>query len=848
MRRGGLALLLAGTATAAGAQVDTATRDGLTIHWDAKGRIVGVRVGRRELPVLGKPGGFVVSVYRPVAEGDTNLLPGGDWETAVGGKPPAGWLLGDRWAIDETGGRGGGKSAVVTNPGNQDGRSGQMASPNVPVHPGERYLLTFWAKVRGVGGTYPPHLYIEQLKDDGSWAQPQIGIPTAFGDHDWWRLAQAVTVQPGTRYLRVYGNIYAGYGMLWVDELRLVRMSDALEGKAIEGVIDRTDRGARVTAHVPDESLELAAEVVEHPDHLRVDATVRSLTEDDRPLECALVLPVDLTGWRWHDDINGFRPVSAEGPCQATGEWGRVAISLYPFCCVEDGNSALSLGSPADVPRVNVVQGQLGRGLLVRYRVGVTPKTTRLPSRASFSAELFSHDPSWGLRGTIAKYYTLHPEEFAERTDAEGCWYLGGDPSIAHPEDFALTFHEIDGGTTTWKQDRGAGILDFKYTEPWGGWIGFRFASPDGGGYQAKSVAEAEELLQRAVNLPDESLMGIEPHAFGTLPLRRWARVIQNCALVAPDGSHYVTFGYGLQNFGLNPDPDLPSPNRWDVSREYEIEEAFRRSREVGAEIPGVYLDSIAPGWAGRVSVRREHFAYAHHPLVYLEDDPQLALLPAFEWVEFCRRLAAELRPRGKVIMANMFPPAHTLFAPYLDMMGAGEGSTANFAATYPYQRTMAYHKPLSILDYDLMKPEIPMGQKEEAMLAGFPYAVFPGTSPFDDPKLYDTMRPLYRRYMPTFLELAHAGWEPITYARVEPRDVLMERYGPHSGGAVYLALRNPTDARVTARIALSRPGFPGKGDEATELLSGTTLRPAGGVYAVELPPKRCAALRFAVP
>jgi hypothetical protein len=220
--------------------------------------------------------------------------------------------------------------------------------------------------------------------------------------------------------------------------------------------------------------------------------------------------------------------------------------------------------------------------------------------------------------------------------------------------------------------------------------------------------------------------------------------------------------------------------------------------------------------------------------------------MPAFEWIEFCRRLAAELRPRGKLIMANMFPPAHTLFAPYLDMMGAGEGATAGFAASYPYQRVMAYHKPLSILDYDLMKPDISMAQKEEAILAGFPYAIFPGTAPFDDSKLYDTMRPLYRRYMRTFLELAKAGWEPITYARVEPREVLIERYGPRAGGPVYLALRNPADASVTARVTLSRPGLPGNGEEATEVLSGSVLQPVGGAYVVELPAKRCAALRFA--
>ena len=254
-----------------------------------------------------------------------------------------------------------------------------------------------------------------------------------------------------------------------------------------------------------------------------------------------------------------------------------------------------------------------------------------------------------------------------------------------------------------------------------------------------------------------------------------------------------------------------------------------------------MYLDSIAPWWAGRVSVRAEHSAHCHHPLVCLDDDPQLLLMPAF-----------------------------TLLAPYLDMMGSGEGSTANFAATYPYQRTLAYHKPLSILDYDLMKPEIPLDRKAEAMLAGFPYAVFPGTAPFDDPKLYNTMRPLYRRYMPAFFELAKAGWEPITYARVAPREVrlraraasggdakpevLLERYGPTAGGPVYLALRNPTEAPVTARVSLSQPGFPARGEaasraeraQATELFSGSTLRPAEGAYTVQLPPKKCAALRFA--
>jgi hypothetical protein len=846
MGRAIMGLWIVIAATTGSAQVTTATQDGLALRWDARGRIVGVRVGDRDLPLLAKPGGFIVAPYRPLTGDEPNLLPGGDWETAANGQPPAGWALGDRWRIVEAEGRNGSRCATVTNPGAEDGRSGNMHSPDIPVRAGERYLLSFWAKVKGTGGSYPPHLYIEQLKADGTWAYPQVGIPTANGDRDWWQISQRITVKPGTTFLRVYGNIYSGYGTLWVDDLRLVRLRDVLEGEVIEGQIRRTDEGARMTARLAEAGLTLTADIVEQPANLRVNATVRSLTAEDRPLECALVLPVDLAGWRWHDDINSSRPIGPEGPCQAAGDWGPLSISLYPFCCVENGRQALSLGSPADVPCVNVVQARPDRGLAVTYRLGVSPKTTKFPLQATFSADLFTHDPAWGLRATALKYYALYPAHFEERTNAEGCWYLGYDDQIAHPEDFALKFHEIDGGPPTWQQDQKAGILTFKYTEPWGAWICFRFASPDGKGYQAKSVEEAEELLKQALALPDESLMGIEPHAFGTLPLRKWAQVIRNCALVAPNGSHYIEFGYGLQNFGLNPDPDLPLPNRWEVSRQYEIEEVFRRSREAGAEVSGVYLDSIAPWWAGRVSIRADHFPYADHPLVYLEDDTRLMLMPGMEWIEFCRKLADDLRPRGKLIMANMFPPAHTFFAPYLDMMGAGEGSTERFVATYPYQRVMAYHKPLSILDYDLMKPDVPMEKKEWAMLAGFPYAVFPGTASFTDAKVYDTMRPLYKRLMPLFTELATAGWEPIPYARIEPANLLLERYGPRANGPTYLALRNPTEAPVQAHVTLVRPGFPARGGAPTELFSGQTLRPANGGYRMDLIPGGCAALRFA--
>jgi hypothetical protein len=841
-----LILLVALTALAAGAQMDTSTPDGLTLHWDAGGRIVGVRVGRRELPMLPDPGGFTITVRKPVDDDTPSLLPGGDWEQARDGAAPEGWSLGERWSVDEAGGRDGSACAVVTNPGDESSRSGEMFSPKVPVRVGERYLLTFWARVRGTGGNYPPHLYIEQLQEDGTWAHPQTGIPTASGDRDWWRLSQAVTVLPGTRYLRIYGNIYSGYGTLWVDDIRLVRLSEALNAEVLEGQMRGTEQGARFTAELPDAGLELSADITPHPAHLRVDAVVRSRGQADLALECGLILPVDLSGWRWHDSIEGRRDVAPEGSYRATGDWGRFAISLYPFSCVEDGVSALSLGSPTDVPRVNVVQASADRGLAVSYRLGVSPRTARFPSSASFSAEVFLSDPEWGLRATAAKYYTLHPEQFTERTEAEGCWYLGYHQPIEQPEDFALRFHEINGGPPTWEHDRDAGILGFKYTEPWGAWICFRLASVDGKGYQAKSVAEAEELLARAAELPDESLMGLEPHAFGTLPLRTWARTIQGCALEAPGGAHYVEFGYGLQNFALNPNPDLPSPNRWDVSRQYEIEEVFRRSREAGAEVPGVYLDSIAPWWAARVSAREDHLAFAHHPLVYQDDDPQLLLMPLFEWIEFCRRLAEDLRPQGKLVMANTFAPAHTLFSPYLDMMGAGEGSTARYAASYPFQRVMAYRKPLSVLDYDLMKTDVPPKDKEDAIWAGLPYAVFPGTASFEDPAVYDTLRPLYRRAMPIFLEIAQAGWEPITYARAQPPELQLERYGSHDAGPTYLAMRNPTDAAVTARISLVAPGFPAAGAEATELVTGGRVRPVHGLYEVPLEPGKCAVLRFA--
>jgi hypothetical protein len=154
----------------------------------------------------------------------------------------------------------------------------------------------------------------------------------------------------------------------------------------------------------------------------------------------------------------------------------------------------------------------------------------------------------------------------------------------------------------------------------------------------------------------------------------------------------------------------------------------------------------------------------------------------AFSSVKWVRQLAKEMRAQEKVLMANcawnVTPGWLTFAAPYLDIFGS---ESPQFADP-DFIRAIAYRKPCTDLPYTSR----PAWETPWHWLHG----IHPGLGNEPD---------ALKRVSGLLHELADAGWEPITGARVTPAQIRVERFG--SGPTIYLVLHNPGDEETNAAL-----------------------------------------------
>jgi hypothetical protein len=274
--------------------------------------------------------------------------------------------------------------------------------------------------------------------------------------------------------------------------------------------------------------------------------------------------------------------------------------------------------------------------------------------------------------------------------------------------------------------------------------------------------------------------------------------------------------------FPCNLDPKIPQGKGWFCSRVY-LDTGFREMEAAGAHYDGVGLDSLGGyGQAQRADYRREHFKYASIPLSFSAPERVPVQVAAFATIEWLRELAKEMHDRGMVLMTNCSwgstPAWLTFGGPYLDIFGA----EAPRFADPDYMRAIAYRKPCTDLPYD------PRPDWEVAwhLLHG----IYPG---------HGNKVEVMKQFAGQLRELAAAGWEPITGARVEPPTVRLERYG--SKGTIYLVAHNPTQEAVQATVQVDAAALGLKAFQAALLPSNEALPATGGKLTVPLGPQATA-------
>jgi len=550
---------------------------------------------------------------------------------------------------------------------------------------------------------------------------------------------------------------------------------------------------------------------------MELSCTVSAQPPRDRAIVVRVALPLQATGWTWWDDIQRKRAIEPDKHYTYVLNWGGLReVSTYPLCAVSGPEVGASLAVPLHELRVHRLACSASRQALeAEFDLGLSPEAAKLPCRAGFRVLVYAHDPRWGFRSAVERYYELFPSYAERRVGEGGIWLLSFDPGkMACPWDWGFRFEEHG------EHHAGYGcahdILPFVYTEPFGKYENFgKRGTPDGKSrWGEKGLPLTPAELKQSVL--DRASKPADPKDKRAGRDREWALAEINSAIENQDGTwvwrHWTDIwssdGSWIGNITLNDDPNLPAPSRASLTWKHELDVGAERAKQTGGELGGVYLDSVC-GFMGfyNENFRREHWRYTDQPLVASRKAKQPVQLHASTCYAFGFQVAERMRAQGKFMMGNTGRPEMAWFCPILDMIGTGEhGIGLQADEHYSYMRAYGFRKPLSPMAYDLVSPDKSWDEKERAMHRMLFYAVHPGTGPFMEPAKYEPSRPLYRYYEPFIQWLDLAGWQPVTRVSVSEPGLMIERYGPGAkelADVTFVAVRNPGKADTKATIAI---------------------------------------------
>ena len=608
----------------------------------------------------------------------------------------------------------------------------------------------------------------------------------------------------------------------------------------VGGEVKQTGDGLEQAADIKTLGLGVHATYRTYPTHVEIAGTVADTRGEDRAVTVYFALPVAEGGWQWWDSMSSARTEAGEVgelSCVETGVgYGLEGChSKYPLGAVTlPGSFGLALAIRMDEPVVHrIVYNPKLRLFYLALDFGLVPERRvdgRPLSEAPFRILLYRHDPAWGFRSALQRYYALFPEFFTKRTTKDGGWYVWGDMSKTEGVlEAGFGFHWGPVGADAIKWDNANGPLALFYIEP----ETYQQTMEDFD--RAPTFDEVVARLRKLAAGDEQELTQVEAQPYRVYPLSPTgdvlrSRIEETCQTVLKSlsydetGQPYCTpgqFGWmGKSKWGAilanNLAPGIPKGKGW-LNRDRIIEPSLQQMEEAGAHFDGIGLDSFGGyGQANRVNYRREHFQYADYPLSFSALDHQPVQVAAFGAVEWVRDLAKDMHGRGKVLMANCSwgttPAWLTFAAPYLDIFGA----EATQFADPDFIRAIAYRKACTDLPYD-PRPEWEVPWH-------WLHGIYPGHG--NDVKEMQRCDGLLR-------ELTTAGWEPITGARVQPDQVRVERFG--GGDHVYLVLHNPAEQAVSAQVELDRAVLGAQARTAVVQPGGETADIGGDGASVQL-------------
>ena len=680
------------------------------------------------------------------------------------------------------------------------------------------------------------------------------------------------------------------------------------EQESFSGTFSSNERGELLFRGEAPE-LKLALEAVYAPlpgrNAFLVQVELQDLTSSDRAIRLQYDLNLKAAQWRfgsnWDRSPNGAISCHPGNSYSQIETINGVPVSQPPWLLADDGSNGIMFAHSMMKPRFfsYIMRYSETQEATLSWQVplGLTPETAKFPSRAGLEFLLGSFDGRYSARGGMQAYYDAFPEIYRSRLQDRGAWALWIPTEtidtarkcgmLLNQREWDLDFRSNpELAVKLWKETQAAGLKVLLYSEPWGiympfpkDWIDQNSTGPAPSSYQTA----ADTGKMKALFEPDADDNAPSDRFPGTLTRSDIVKIVENCAIEYTPQGDWRLNAYGRGGFIwegprknqdtgmliLNSDPDLPRPNRnnitWEQARYGYI---FEQAGKYGLKVDGLYLDSelFYAGW-NEFNFRRDHWKYADVPLTYTVRDgkPYIAQHMSLANNDFLVWNRQEADKRGLFVAGNVWNPLVQFVVPYVDMVGVGEHwdpKPENFAGMineFKVFRNYSGNKLLSTMDYVLNfgggvpeTPEAVESVMEPRLNACLMYGIWPGTAnAWAFPEKVAMLVPLFERYVPIFDAITAAQWQVIPHLEVkgDGADVIFrERWGKSPAEGLFFTLHNPDAESKTVTLEWNLADFGGKEFASiTEMVGKKNiefqLRDGKATAELEIPARRTVAL-----
>jgi len=807
-----MAFLVASAGQAQEFAVETA--DGLAVTLSAHGQVVSLREDQVEL--AGSPAPLVVvrdlstagMVFEP------NLLPNPGFEAGLDG-----WRevqsSGAHGTLTDASARSGSRALELSGGSEDESAWAAWAADPVAISPGQRLRVgAWWMSPEGFlvedSGTAPAlqleqwrrrqghtGLYVQWL--DGSGAplgDPQLAVALHTNCSTWRLIRRELVVPEGAFTVRVIlGAKLLGETVL-VDDVSLVAATEPED--AVRGTVGPCEEeGCVELVGTGPGGLGIGVRLTAAPSSIRVEGTVTDFSGGERAFDLTVRIPLDAgDGWSWWDDTHTARPVVGPGPYEhvvSAVSDGWLPVSLYPYGGM--GSTAegvgLALALPPETPQLGEIAYDGQRNLLqVTFHLGISPQAVRLGGKARFAAVIFRTDPEWGFRDVIRRYRDLFPEAFTPRVPLYG--YSGR--SQGH--------YSTPAGAAQVRAEDEANVYSAEYTSCD---LPIKVApSTD----PRPVLDEVLDVVDRMAESPEE-------------PVRALAETIRNGAVVDTNGEWFLKHvivpvwdqdwweACWIGDMAPGIEGGLAA---WNLR--YRIDAAFAACAAGGARLDGVQIDNFMS--TPTFDLRAEALEAAGETLGYSPNTYRPAVHTGFsvrEYLQWLRHHLDATWGTDRAITINFWGLTHPNYlAPFIDGFGSegnigpnGTGINWN-QEILDYRRAIADRRPYLFTNQTVgLTAEQARLFVGPAILYGVPSGVGPNGHDWE---------PEAEEEVEHAAELVHAfwaaGWEPLTLARADEPEILMERFGrsgppddPSAPPGIFFTVYNSTDAGLETAITV---------------------------------------------